>query len=206
MAVRQLVEDFARYLYLPRLKGPSVLVEAVQDGVALPTWDRESFAYADDYDEGTGRYRGLRAGQSVRLVAEDLRGLVVRPEVARRQMEQEAATAPGGQQTAGAGMGTPGTAGTQAVPGGTTGTVSAEPARPRRFHGTVVLDPVRVGADAGRIAEEVISHLTALPGARVEVTLEIEADVPGGVPEHVVRTVTENARTLKFRTHGFERE
>jgi hypothetical protein len=40
----------------------------------------------------------------------------------------------------------------------------------------------------------------------VTVTLEIEAHVPAGVPENVVRTVTENSRTLKFDTHGFETE
>jgi hypothetical protein len=28
--------------------------------------------------------------------------------------------------------------------------------------------------------------------------------VPNGVPDDVVRTVSENARTLKFTDHGFE--
>ena len=40
----------------------------------------------------------------------------------------------------------------------------------------------------------------------MHVTLEIEAKIPGGAPEHVVRTVTENSRTLKFTNHGFETE
>ncbi len=40
--------------------------------------------------------------------------------------------------------------------------------------------------------------------ANVEITLEIKADVPEGVPDNVVRTVTENCRTLKFKNHGFE--
>jgi hypothetical protein len=52
----------------------------------------------------------------------------------------------------------------------------------------------------------VISHLAGLVGASVTVTLEIEAEIPGGAPEHVVRTVTENSRTLKFSTQGFEDE
>jgi len=38
------------------------------------------------------------------------------------------------------------------------------------------------------------------------VTLEVEAQIPSGVPDHVVRTVTENSRTLKFTSHGFEKE
>lgn len=78
--------------------------------------------------------------------------------------------------------------------------------RPRRFYGTVALDPARVGRDASRIADEVIAHLTGLVGANVRVTLEIEAEVPSGAPDHVVRTVTENGRTLKFTSQGFEKE
>ena len=34
VAIKQLVEDFARYLYLPRLKNPEVLLDAVMDGLA----------------------------------------------------------------------------------------------------------------------------------------------------------------------------
>jgi hypothetical protein len=70
----------------------------------------------------------------------------------------------------------------------------------------VILDPTRVGRDAGRIADEVIAHLAGLVGSSVKVTLEIEAQVPSGAPDNVVRTVTENSRTLKFTTQGFERE
>jgi hypothetical protein len=33
--VRQLADDFARYVYLPRLAGPEVLADAARDGVAL---------------------------------------------------------------------------------------------------------------------------------------------------------------------------
>jgi hypothetical protein len=39
------------------------------------------------------------------------------------------------------------------------------------------------------------------PGSTVKVTLEIEAEVEPGTPENVVRTVTENSRTLKFNIH-----
>ena len=73
-----------------------------------------------------------------------------------------------------------------------------------RFHGTVQLNPTRVGRDAGRIAEEVVAHLASLVGAQVTVTLEIAADLPDGASEHTVRTVNENSRTLKFESHGFE--
>jgi len=76
----------------------------------------------------------------------------------------------------------------------------------RRFHGSVSLDPERLGRDAGRVAEEIVQHLTTQKGAAVEITLEIQARLPQGAPDNIVRTVTENARTLKFKTHGFEEE
>ena len=78
--------------------------------------------------------------------------------------------------------------------------------RPKRFRGTVTLDPTRVGRDASRIADEVIAHLSGLVGAKVTVMLEVAADIPSGAPDHVVRTVTENSRTLKFTSQGFEKE
>jgi hypothetical protein len=70
----------------------------------------------------------------------------------------------------------------------------------------VNLDAARVGRDASRIADEVIAHLAGQIGAEVTVTLDIEARLPEGAPEQVVRTVTENSRTLGFSSHGFERE
>jgi hypothetical protein len=194
VAVKQLVEDFARYLYLPRLAGPEVLVAAIRDGVALLTWQSDTFAYAESHDEALSRYRGLRGGQIV-SVSPESGALLVKPPVARRQMDTEASPEappkiPPGKQ-------------------GETGAPATPPAPtelPRRFHGSVTLDPTRVGRDAGRIAEEVIAHLAGLPGADVEVTLEISARFQGGVPENVVRIVTENGRQLKFDNQGFEKE
>jgi len=70
----------------------------------------------------------------------------------------------------------------------------------------VRLDPTHVGRDAGRIADEVIAHLEGLVGSTVTVTLDIEAEIPAGAPDQVVRVVTENGRTLKFSSQGFESE
>jgi hypothetical protein len=61
--VKTLVDDYARYLYLPRLLDTNVLLRALRDGVERLTWADESFAYADARDEGAGRYTGLRLGE-----------------------------------------------------------------------------------------------------------------------------------------------
>jgi len=76
----------------------------------------------------------------------------------------------------------------------------------RRYHGTVALDPLRAGQDATAIATGVISHLAGLPGARVRVTMEIQAEIPHGAPLPVVRTVISNGRTLSFTNQDFESE
>ncbi|HUQ70192.1 MAG TPA: DUF499 domain-containing protein, partial [Planctomycetaceae bacterium] len=203
--VKQLAEDFARYLYLPRLKDPNVLVAAVCEGAAMLTWEQDAFAFADSYDEEAGRYRGLRCMQSVSLPDADSPGLLVKSSVALRQSEAERATkteAPSTSGTPAAGDGSQGKWNDSS--GEDSGKKVAAP--PKRFHGTVALDPTRVGRDAGQIADEVIAHLNGLVGAKVRVTLEIEAEIGAGVPDHVVRAVTENSRTLKFTSQGFERE
>jgi predicted AAA+ superfamily ATPase len=205
VAIKQITEDFARYLYLPRLKDSSVLVGAVREGVSLLTWEQDTFAFADNFDETASRYLGLRGGQNVTVADADTPGLLVKPAVARRQLDAEKAKPSDGAPSPVTGAGSKGVVATKPN-AGPTGTPVPVAAQPKRFHGTVTLDPTRVGRDASRIADEVIAHLSGLVGAKVTVTLEVEAEIPSGAPDHVVRTVTENSRTLKFTSQGFEKE
>ena len=83
------------------------------------------------------------------------------------------------------------------------------------WHGSDAVTLVYRGPD-GHVGDEIlyrndeprleIAHLTGQLGAEVMVTLEIDAKLPDGATDHVVRTVTENSRTLKFTGHGFESE
>jgi predicted AAA+ superfamily ATPase len=197
VSIRQLADDFARFVYLPRLRGPEVLTGAVVDGVGLLLWNKETFAYADSFDETSGRYRGLRCGQRMDVFSDASDGLLVKPDLALSQHDEDKAESTGGA-----------TASAPPSSGGADPDQPSKPAAaiPHRYYGTVTLDAGRAGRDASRIADEVIAHLSGLVGATVTVTLEIQANVPGGVPENVVRTVTENSRTLKFTSHGFEAE
>lgn len=204
VSIKQLVEDFARYLYLPRLKHSGVLLDAISDGVSLLTWAQEGFGFADSFDEAAGRYKGLRGGLMVNLSDPHSPALLVKPDVASKQIESEQPR--GGASEPSSGNDDPVPA--PAVSGGVPAPVStAAGSKPKRFHGAISLDANRVGRDAGKIAQEVIAHLCGLVGANVSVTLQISADIPDGVPDNVVRTVTENARTLKFDAgSGFERD
>lgn len=202
VSIRQLSDDFARYLYLPRLADTHVLMEAIATGLGLLTWDQESFAYADGYDEATGRYRGLRTAQRISVTDGDT-GLLVRPDIAQKQQSKDSVSTPGAAPRPSA---EDGVATVEPTSGAGASPTPQPAARPKRFHGSVPLDPTRVGRDAGRIGDEVIAHLVGLMGSDVKVTLEIEAEIPNGAPDNVVRTVTENSRTLKFTSQGFEEE
>jgi hypothetical protein len=205
VTIRQLVEDFGRYLYLPRLQTTDVLLNAIRAGLALLTWEQDGFAYAESHDDSADRYRGLHSGAQITVTRDDT-GVIVRPELARRQIDKETAP-PVTVGTVGTVSGDTTAPGPGPTPPTTHLPVPTQPPKPKRYHGTVILDPARVGRDAGRIADEVVTHLVGLVGSSVRVTLEIEAEIPAGAPDNVVRTVTENSRTLKFGSNsGFETE
>ncbi len=132
-------------------------------------------------------------------------GLLVNAEPALRQQESERSSS-AATQTAQEGKAS--SSSREREPSQTSDKVPAarEVPIPRRYHGSVRLDPTRVGRDAGRVADEVIAHLAGLVGSSVTVTLEIQADIPNGVSDNLVRTVTENSQTLKFMSYGFENE
>lgn len=205
--LRQLWEYFSRYPYLPRLRDQDVLLGAVQNGVGQITW-HETFAYAAGWDDARQRYLGLRAGENASVLL-DGQSLLVKPEAAQRQMDAERAQQE--QQTpspTGQAVAMPTLSG--ATPPGRE-TPPLPPPQPsvvkhRRFHGSVKLDTLRLSSQAGTIHEAIVQHLQGLVDADVQVTLEIQAYLPDGAPENVARTVTENARTLKFESFGFEND
>ncbi|MCC6527279.1 MAG: DUF499 domain-containing protein [Polyangiaceae bacterium] len=196
LSVAELGEWCGRYLYLPRLCGRDVLENAVKDGASVLNAD-DTFAVAGAYDTSKKRYRGLKIGEG-HIQVVDRTTLVVKPEVARAQRaaEQGELTGTGGS-----------THDSTKPPEPIVQPVGPRPKLPpNAFVASVKLDPTRVVKDTGRVLVEVLEHLSTLPEAEVEVTLEMRVRVPEGIKDDVVRTVGENAKTLKFQTFGFERE
>ena len=196
-----LAEYFARYLYLPKLKSEQVLIRALTDsGGGL----FDGFVLAQGYDAATGRYLGLgRTSPDMVRISRDI--LVVEQTVANMQMAEE-------RLIASTGGGTP----TQQAADGVkltlfepiSGPNTAHPAehattQPKtitRFHGTVILDPLRISRDASQIASEVVQHLTSIVSSRTHITMEIEIEVSSGIPENTVRIIAENCQTLKIKS------
>jgi Protein of unknown function (DUF499) len=202
VGIKKLRELFAQYTYLPRLRDEVTILSAIQDGIRRLTWNPDTFAYADSWDEAKRRYVGLVAGNAtgVSLTSDNV---IVKPEVAAKQLADEGVM--NGPSTMEPGTYIQTATGETDAGGGAQQTAIRERVI-RRFHGSVALDPERMVRDANDIVDAVVQHLTGQPGSHVQVTVEIQADLVDGVSDDVVRTVTENARTLKFKTYGFEEE
>jgi hypothetical protein len=67
-----------------------------------------------------------------------------------------------------------------------------------RDHATVHLDGSRPVKRFGDISKEVLDHFASQVDTDLEVTIEVVARKPDGFADSIVRTITENARTLKF--------
>ncbi len=171
-------------------------------------WRVETFGFAEAFDEAGVRYLGLRGGQ-VLAFGPDAVGLLVRSSVADLQLEADLPKS----QLQVPGSAKPLVNSIESTVGGKSSTSSSEgsPALensnpPTHFFGSVKVDAARISRDVGTIANEIIQHLASLPNSEIVITVEIQARVSSGVPEHIVRTVSENCRTLKFTSQGFEKE
>jgi len=192
--VKLLLDYFATYPYLPRIKNIDVFYEAIKDGFTKVFC--ENFGYASAYDESKGRYLGLIAKIGMPFSIE-LSGLLVKSEIAKAQFEKEEQTTE------------PSPTGTSPVPtpdGRTGKPIGTTTKVLKRFHASVKINPNRIIKDTGKVVEEIIQHLSDVKGANMNITLEIHGEFEEGIPEKTARTVTENCNTLKFESHGFEEE
>jgi hypothetical protein len=208
---KKLWSYLANYLYLPRLRDSQVLIQAIQEGVTS-LLRQENFTYATGWDEAKQRYLGLKAGELVSVSLSN-QNLLVKTEVAQRQLDadEEAKRTEqihkvGEQSSINTGL-SPSATGTATISRTAKETKPLPPATKkfRRFYGSVEVDPVRLKRDIGQIADEVMQHLTGL-NAEIKVTMEIQVHAPEGIPDHVLRTISENGRVLKFINCEFEEE
>ncbi len=204
MAVGEVADWFTTYVYLPKLRDRVVFDKAVSDAV---TKLDAAFGFADGYDEATGEYQGLIYAKAPPVFMPPT-AVLVRAEVARDHLQRRQKPMPatvGGVSTVGGTVtGDDDTRHPEAPPA--SGDPVAAPRQPRRFYGSVEIElvrPIRVFED---IVNAVALQLQRTPGAKVKLTLEVEAEAPEGFAEADVGIVRDNARQLKFKAEstGFE--
>jgi hypothetical protein len=198
VSVGELWKVYAAHSYMPRLRDQSVLTKGLTEQPLL--WEREGFALAQGYD-GT-RYQGLwlpREGTTINVTDSVL---VVKPEAAQAQRQAEASAQPEKDRGLGVGEGGP-TAGTGSYAAGSSAPMPGPPLK-TRFFAVKELSSEKYGTDFKKVADEILVHLVADPGATIRIRLEIEAEKGSGFDETQVRTVTENANQLGFKDASFE--
>lgn len=196
VAVNDVWDAYARYLYLHRLCGIDTLCAAVAAAPGSTTWEEEGVAVAQAKDD-SGRYLDLAAG----AMADGVVGtsLIVNPAIAERQRIADANTTgfAGGSVL-------DGDADSDPAPGPGSTVERPSPPQRRRWFGVISIDPARLGSEAARINTEVLAHLNGLDGAEMEIAIEVRATRSDGFPDDVARIVDENANALRFDPHGFE--
>ena len=196
ISLKRVWECLATYLYLPRLSSSDALLDAVREGIRT-----KEFGYANNVQDD-GKYGGLQFGRVDGSIYLNEHSVLVNPKVAEKQLLAESdpppyrpdpvPPVPPGPVPGG---------GTPPDPGGT-----QTPSRPKRFYGSVELNPVRASRDAQNVINEVVQHIASRSDVDVTVTVDIQATFGDGVPEDLERILTENCRTLRFTSQEFEDE
>lgn len=174
---------YANFPYLPRLADFSVLSTAVSNGVAKISWETDTFAYAEAWDEESKTWKGIVRGAQIENPSRS--GLLLRPDVVPPPAVEPPPPPP-----------PPNGNGPDRPPKGDHPPVP----KPQSFYAVFHLDPVRGIRQLSDIMESVTNHL----GDKVTLTLEIRAENPDGFDERTRRTVEENTSQLNAKDYDFE--
>ncbi|HQJ24237.1 MAG TPA: hypothetical protein PLW63_02645, partial [Bacillota bacterium] len=190
IGIDELWKMLCQYCYLPRLKDRDVLLNAIRQGLS----STEYFAYAEGVSGS--KYLGLRIGETSPDISNS--GLLVKPEVALALLAVK--EEPEGPITGGE-IGEKDKAtdlGKYREP------IPASQKKGKRLYASFVVDPVRMNRDAGNIFEHLVSLLSEVKDAAIEVSIDIHAVLPEGIDESIERIIKENGRTLGATSIGIE--
>jgi hypothetical protein len=205
ITVRELWSHYTQYVYLHRLQNRLVLERALEAGIR----SGEYFAYAKgvaiNADNNTEVYDGLIFSPA-NFIQMSPESLIVKADAVKAQIEN--AKILNGSQPL---NGKTAQDGKPAAPHSCCADADAKydasivhQKKQTQFYGTIKIEPVKMGTTAGNINTEILRHLSGLAGVSMEVSLDIRAAVPNGIPEDIVRTVRENCRTMKFESFEFD--
>ncbi len=199
ISLRDLAEDIARYPYVTRLKDAAVLTNTVRDGIGKITWDVETFAYADAYDEASQTYLGLAAGVNATMAQVDMgRGLLVKPEIASAQFARArlAIDADPGEPAL--------TQSDSVADGAPIETPTPTTVRPHRFFQRItVTDPTLLPRVVNKLANDIVALLAA-KGARMDIAIDISAELVTGIDQPLEERLRANSSAHEFPPPEFD--
>ena len=166
VVTKKLLNDFASYIYLPRLVSDRVLTETISQGVLAD----EFFGYAQG--KTGNRYVGLKIGSPAPTVVIDESSLLVERETAIKQREAErpalAVQTQAGQPAQALGGASP-------VTGAGPTSAAVLGARKNYFSASKDLDPRRPKIDFNEVMDKLLEPLRVRDSTSVTISLRIEA-------------------------------
>lgn len=192
LMVTEIAEWFATYVYLPKIRDKVVLEISIRDAVAKLD---PQFGYAEDFDEATGKYHKLLWASNPPEFLPPT-AVIVRDYVTKRQLDSEGVIAPKPITVVPT---TPAEPRNNPTP---SPVAPILPSKPRRFYGSVEIDMGRPVKAFDTILNAVVMELQRANGAKIKLTLEIEAEASEGFDDGEIGVVRDNARQLKFKSES----
>ena len=193
LPIHDVIDWFASYVYLPRLRDEAVLGNALQklvEDMAFP------YAHAVGYDAEMGVYTGVTDAKS------SLSGYVSDGLLVRREAIPSEKSTPGSEREKTHPRDCP-----ETKTDGDEIEQELTKQKPKRFFASIPIEPERAGLDVARIMDGLLVELTRTPGSNIQLVLEIDGKAgDSGYPDDVVKTVNANVRDLKltYDDLGFE--
>ncbi|MFW9602571.1 MAG: ATP-binding protein [Prevotella sp.] len=198
-------KDCCSYLYLPRFKNEDVFHETVIAG----TDHRDFYGYA--YGEKDGKYIGFQYGRQSSSIYDET-FLLIEPNEAARYADVlksnlEANISPekaDKTQFENADLLKQRNDGVSSI--AIEKQIESTAKGANRFYGSVKLDSRSIKLNFNDIYDELIKHLAEKEGITITIRLDVEATVKEGrkIDDSTIRTIKENAKSLKFDTAEFE--
>lgn len=200
--------DICEYLYMPKLKDQGVLVQTIAKGIASVEYfghavGKEQDKYID-FCFGKGTLIRLESGS---LIIEKSAAEIYAKKLEDAARAATTVVAPpigDNQNSGGSGTGASNGAGSTGSIPPTTPVVDNSPVTRTRFYGSIDLDPLLAKARFNDIYDEIVQRFTEQLGTSVTINIEINATRSEGFSDSTIRAVSENARTLKFKSNEFE--
>ncbi|QPK81226.1 DUF499 domain-containing protein [Schaalia sp. ZJ405] len=229
ISVKSLWDIFTKYPYMPRLSTRQVLDQAILGAADRVLMSGEQFAIAGGKSPDTKRYTSLiiPPDANAQIQVSDNTLLVDYVRAQQQHLEDEKRLQEQGSQQStveisghaqSSGNELTGfsadddylgrastTLGTASGPIGITPMPIPVEQPKTRFFGTASIDGTRFARSAVSISQEIIDILIRF-GDSVTVKIDIDATKSDGFSQHEMRTIKENATTLKFEFSEFEEE
>ena len=191
VSINDLWNYFTSYLWLPRLTSCYVLENTIRGSIK----SEEYFALARS-KEGE-KYIDLRFKTDAGFFTKDF--LLVKGEVAKAQLEEEKIKNSKDEVNTDNGNNDNIKGEKPQV------TITSDPPKRQKKHFYLKksLEVTRINRDVKDLFDEVISNLTTITGSKVKIRLEVRMDSPNGIPQNIVRTVSENCNALKVDDFDF---